>query len=120
MRPSSVLDVLRPFADHANVSCIQSDAESDAQLMRRITVTIDADLEVALAEAPRRLELPESASDSEKLRAYARRGYEEALATELDAARVATYRAWADEPEMGVVPKAALRRAARHGVFDDE
>lgn len=86
--------------------------------MRRITVTLDDVLEHALEEAPRRLGIGEDAADSEKLRAYARIGYEHALEGELDEARLATYRAWADEPEMGTVARAASRRTASHGIYE--
>ena len=46
--------------------------------MRRITITLDEGLETALDEAPRRLGVESDAPDAEKLRAYARLGYEQA------------------------------------------
>ena len=86
-------------------------------MSRRITVSLDSVLEHALEEAPDRLGIDEDAADAEKLRAYARIGYEQTLADELDAVRMATYRAWADQPEMGAVARAASRRAATRGVY---
>ena len=87
-------------------------------MMRRITVTLDEALEQAIAEAPERLGVEPDASDAEKLRAYARLGYEQTLEDELDKARLATYRAWAAEPESGVVARAASRRAAARGAYE--
>lgn len=87
--------------------------------MRRITVSIDNVLEHALDEAPARLGVGVGTADSEKLRAYARIGYEHTLEGELEEARLATYRAWADEPEMGAFARAASRRAASRGIFED-
>jgi hypothetical protein len=84
-------------------------------MSRRITVTLDEPLERALRQAPKRLRLSRSASDAERLRAYARRGYEAAL----DEERLETYRRWADEPEMGVFAEAAFRAAAEDEVFKD-
>lgn len=89
-----------------------------SEVMRRITVTLDDALELAIAEASRRLGVESDASDAEKLRAYARLGYEQTLEDELDEARLATYRAWAGEPEMGVTARAASRRAAARGVHE--
>ena len=86
---------------------------------RRITVSLDGPLENALAEAPHRLGIDEDAPDAERLRAYARRGYIDSLEAELDEERLATYRRWADEPEVGRVARAASRRAARRGLFGD-
>lgn len=87
--------------------------------MRRITVSLDDVLEHALEEAPARLGLNERAADSEKLRAYARIGYEHMLESELDHERLATYRAWADQPELEELARAVPRRAASHGVYED-
>jgi hypothetical protein len=89
------------------------------QLARRLTISLDDTLEAALAEAAERIGVAEGAADSEKLREYARLGYERALEAELDEARFATYRAWADADEMGSVARAASRRAAQRGVFQD-
>ena len=89
-------------------------------MARRITVSLDNVLEQALEEAPGRLGMDEDAADAEKLRAYARIGYEHALEDELDDARLATYRAWAAEPEMGAVARAASRRAATRGIYEDQ
>jgi hypothetical protein len=83
--------------------------------MRRITVSLDNVLEHALKEAPERLGLDDEAPDAERLRAYARLGYEQTL----DEARLATYRAWAEEPELGVVARAGSRGAASGGVYED-
>lgn len=88
-------------------------------MVRRLTVSIDETLEAALKEAPERIGVADDAADAEKLREYARIGYEHALENELDEARLATYRAWADAPEMGAVARAASRRAARRGLFED-
>jgi len=87
-------------------------------MMRRITVTLDEALEQAIAEAPERLGVEADASDAERLRAYARLGYEQTLEEQLDEARLATYRAWAGEPEMGDTARAASRRAAARGVHE--
>ncbi len=89
------------------------------QRMRRLTVSIDEMLETALAEAPQRLGVANNAADSEKLRAYARVGYEHTLERELDEARLATYRAWADEPELGTIARIASKRATARGAFED-
>lgn len=89
------------------------------ELMRRLTISIDETLETALAEASERLGVAENAPDAEKLRRYARLGYEYALENELDEARLATYRAWTDAPEIGDFARAAFRRAAARGVFED-
>ncbi len=85
------------------------------KMTKRLTVSLDRVLEVAIREAPARLHLERSASASERLREYARRGYEATL----DEERLATYRRWADEPEVSAVPRAASRRAASRGVFED-
>ena len=87
--------------------------------MRRITVSLDEALEDALTEAPRRLGLKKDAPDAERLRAYARLGYLHTLEAELDEERLATYRVWADDPEIAEVARAMTRLAARHGVFED-
>jgi hypothetical protein len=91
----------------------------DTQPMRRITVSLDEALEDALTEAPRRLGLEKDAPDAERLRAYARLGYLHTLEAELDEERLATYRVWADDPEIAEVARAMTRLAARHGVFED-
>jgi hypothetical protein len=88
--------------------------------MKRLTITIDEELEQAMSEAPKRLGLGRSASASERLRALARRGYEAELERERDEERLATYRRWADDPEMGELPRAALRRAVEQGLFRDD
>jgi len=88
-------------------------------VMRRITVSLDNVLEHALEEAPERLGIDDEAPDAEKLRAYARIGYERTLEDELDEARLQTYRAWAGEPELGTVARAASRRTASRGVYED-
>ena len=84
-------------------------------MARRLTVSLDNTLELALREAPVRLELAESASDSERLREYARRGYEATL----DEERLLTYQRWADDPEIAAVARASSRRAAERGAFED-
>ena len=89
-------------------------------MAKRLTITIDDGLEAAIQEAPKRLAIPRDSSDSERLRAYARLGYETALEREIDVKRLETYRRWADEPEMGVFPDAALRASVRAGLFRDE
>ena len=66
-----------------------------------MTITIDKGLERAIAEAPERLGLDPSAPASERLRAWALFGYAEALERELEEQRLATYREWADAPELG-------------------
>jgi hypothetical protein len=86
---------------------------------RRITISLDDALERALDEAPERLGIAEDAADAEKLRAYARVGYEHSLEEELDQARLATYHDWATEPEMGTTAKAAVRRAAARDVYEN-
>jgi len=88
-------------------------------MARRLAITIDDALEAAMREAPR-LAMPPHTSDSERLRAYARMGYETTLERELAAERLATYRGWADDPEMGVFAEAALRTSVKHGLFRDE
>lgn len=74
-------------------------------------MSIGEALEGALEEASRLIGVADDAVDAEKLREYARIGYAHALESELDEARLATYRAWADAPEMGAVARAASRRA---------
>jgi hypothetical protein len=88
-------------------------------MTRRLTITLDEELEAAISEAPKNLGLDESSSEAERLRAYARRGYEAALEEALDEARLKTYREWASDPEMGVVARALRNRAARHRLFTD-
>ena len=80
---------------------------------------LDEALEDALTEAPRRLGLEQDAPDAERLRAYARLGYLHTLEAELDEERHATYRVWADDPEIAEFARAATRHAAQHGVFED-
>jgi hypothetical protein len=87
--------------------------------MRRITISLDDILEHALDEASQRLGMDDGAADAEKLRAYARIGYEHMLENELDQARLETYRSWAEEPEMGTTAKVAVRRVAARGVYED-
>ena len=87
--------------------------------MRRITVSLDEALEDALHEAPRRLGLEQDAPDAERLRAYARLGYLHTLEAELDEERLATYRVWAEAPEIHEVGKVVARRAAARGAFED-
>lgn len=89
-------------------------------MARRLTISIDDELEAAIREAPKRLAIPRDSSDSERLRAYARVGYETSLEREIDAERLATYRRWSDEPEMGVFVEAALRASVEAGLFRDE
>lgn len=86
--------------------------------MRRITISVDDVLEQAIEEAAARLGLDEGTADSEKLRAYARIGYERTLEGELEEARLATYRAWADDPELSAFARSASRRAAGRGVYE--
>lgn len=88
-------------------------------MTRRLTITLDDELEAAISEAPKNLGLDESSSDAARLRAYAHRGYEAALEEALDEERLKTYRAWASDPEMGVVARALTRRAARNRLFAD-
>jgi hypothetical protein len=85
-------------------------------MARRVTVTLDPALERALREAPRRLGIPRSASVSERLREYVRRGYEAAL----DAERLETYRRWADARDIPEFAEATTRVAAKHGLFKDD
>jgi hypothetical protein len=88
-------------------------------MSRRLSITLDDELEAAISEAPKHLRLDEEASDAERLREYARRGYEAALQEEIDQERLKTYRAWASDPGMGTVPRNLKRRAARHKLFTD-
>jgi hypothetical protein len=96
-----------------------SSIKNDAQAMRRITVSLDDALEHALDEAPERLGLEDGAPDAVRLLAYARLGYAHMLEEERDRERLATYRAWVAAPEMGKIARAASRRAARRGVYED-
>lgn len=89
-------------------------------MTRRITVSLDAVLEEALDEAPKRLGVGKDAADAERLRAYARLGYLHTLEGELDEARRLTYRAWADHSGIDEVGKVAAQRAAGRGVFEDD
>ena len=84
-------------------------------MAKRITVSLDETLEQALAEAPSRLNLDAATSASERLREYARRGYDSTLEEE----RLATYRRWADDDEIALVGRALSRRAAERGAFAD-
>jgi hypothetical protein len=86
-------------------------------MVRRLTVSIDEMLERALKEAPHLIGLAADAADAAKLREYARIGYQHVLEGGLDEARLATYRHWADGPEMGAVARAASRRAAARSHF---
>lgn len=88
-------------------------------MTRRLTITLDDELEAAISEAPKKLGLDESSSDAARLRAYAHRGYEAALEEALDEERLKTYREWAFDPELEPVARAAPRRAARRGLFAD-
>lgn len=81
--------------------------------MRRITVSLDSALEDALEEAPRRLGLDKDAPDAERLRAYTRLGYLHTLEAELDEERLATYRVWADDPEIAEVARVGVRLAGK-------
>jgi hypothetical protein len=85
-------------------------------MARRITVTLDEPLEQALSQAAARLRLSETASESERLRALARKGYEALL----DEERLATYRQWADDPELVDFADGAVRVAAADRLFSDE
>jgi hypothetical protein len=89
-------------------------------MAKRLTITIDDALEAAIREAPKRLAMQRDSSDSERLRAYARLGYQTALEREIDVKRLETYRRWADDPEMGVFVEAASRAAAKAGLFRDD
>ena len=89
------------------------------RVTQRMTVTLDDELRQALEDAPNLLDLPHNASDSEKLREYARLGYHTVCEDRLDEERLETYRRWADAPEMGETARAASRRAAARGVFTD-
>ena len=86
---------------------------------RRLTVSLEDDLEQAIEEAPGLLDLPPESSDSERLRAYARLGYQACRESKLDQERLATYRRWADAAELDEAARASFERAARHGVFTD-
>lgn len=92
---------------------IMASIEKDAKPMRRITVSLDEALEDALREAPRRLGLEGDAPDAERLRAYARLGYLHTLEAELDEERLATYRVWADDPEIAEFGRVAVKLAGR-------
>ncbi len=89
-------------------------------MARRLTITLDTGLENAVRDAPRLLGLPRRSSQSERLRELARFGYEAALERELDEKRLETFDRWAEDPEMGVFPEAALRAGVKHGLFQDE
>jgi hypothetical protein len=88
-------------------------------MARRLTITLDDELEAAISEAPKNLGLDDGSSDAERLREYARRGFEAVLEEQHERERMKTYREWASDPEMGVVAEAALRSAVRHGLFRD-
>lgn len=86
---------------------------------KRLTITIDKGLELAIDEAPERLGLDPSTPASERIRAWALYGYAEALERELEEQRLATYREWADAPELGA--SAALFEArVRAGEFEED
>jgi hypothetical protein len=87
---------------------------------RRITVTMDSVLEQALREAPARLGIPRSASASERLRAWARVGYERSLEDELDRRRLETFAEWASDREIDAWAEATLEAAAEDGLFRDD
>ncbi len=99
-------------------SRIMQSTAKDAKSMRRITVTLDGALEDALDEAPRRLGLDKDAPDAERLRAYARLGYLHTLEAELDEERLATYRVWADDPEIAEFGRVAAD-LGRRGLLED-
>ncbi len=88
-------------------------------MTRRLTITIEDDLEHAIEEAAELLDIPEGASDSEKFRAYARLGYEVSLDESRERERLATYHRWANAPEMIEMAEATFRSALNHGVFED-
>jgi len=88
-------------------------------MTKRLSVTVDDVLQSALKEAPRRLKLPRSASQSERLREYALLGYKRLLEEELDRKRLETYTQWADDPEILDFAHAGSRRAAKRGLFED-
>jgi hypothetical protein len=52
-------------------------------------------------------------SDAERLRAYARLGYLHTLEAELDEERLATYRVWADDPEIAEFARLSAGLAGR-------
>jgi hypothetical protein len=86
---------------------------------RRLTISLEDQLEQAIEAAPELLGVPDSASASERLRAYARRGYLASLESRHDEARLMTYRHWADAPEIGEAA-AAFDAATGAGVFGDD
>ncbi|HET7045158.1 MAG TPA: hypothetical protein VFI37_09940 [Gaiellaceae bacterium] len=86
---------------------------------RRLTISLEDELEQAIEAAPELLGVPDSASASERLRAYARRGYLASLESRHDEQRLATYRDWAEAPEIGEAA-AAFEAAAGSGVFGDD
>lgn len=86
---------------------------------RRLTISLEDELEQAIEAAPELLGVPDSASASERLRAYARRGYLASLESRHDEERMATYRRWADAPEIGEAA-AAFDTAASAGIFGDD
>jgi hypothetical protein len=88
-------------------------------MTHRMTVTLDDELRQAIEDAPSLLELPGDASDSEKLRAYARLGYHAVCESKLDDERLETYRRWANAPEMGEIARAVFHKAAARAVFTD-
>ncbi len=88
-------------------------------MTRRLTITIEDDLEGAIEEAAELLDIPEGASDSEKFRAYARLGYQVSLDESRERERLATYRLWANAPEMADMAEATFRSALKHRVFED-
>lgn len=93
--------------------------ETMHKMTRRMTVTLDDELRQAIDQAPSLLELPDDASDSEKLRAYARLGYHTVCESRLDEERLETYRRWAGAPEMAQIARASFRQTTARGVFRD-
>lgn len=86
---------------------------------RRLTISLEDELERAIEEAPDLLGVPSSASASERLRAYARRGYVALREERLERERLDTYRQWADVPELAE-SSGTFTLAASHRLFEDE
>ena len=89
-------------------------------MAKRLTISMDDVLELVIKEAPQRLGLPRTSSRAERLRAWAVLGYEKVLEEELDRERLETYKEWTDDPEIGEFSEAALRAAAKAGLFRDD
>ena len=89
-------------------------------MAKRLTISMDDVLELVIKEAPQRLGLPRTSSRAERLRAWAVLGYEKLLEEELDRERLETYKEWTDDPEIGEFSEAALRAAAKAGLFRDD